>query len=177
MPHYPFDNDRQSVISASMAQVEDIWWLHKASLEIAQATVSAYFVWDPEEQPGHKDQPLAFVIVRLTEAFREQHKTQWARLPKEGLVELQRIRNALAWYQVRSTGFCLHSVGRNSDIKTGMRFARTWNLLGRRMPSFEEFWMVVQSVPRLPRHPRPPESYMVVNAGDRGQLLPQDGEQ
>jgi hypothetical protein len=75
-----------------MAQVEDIWWSHKASVEIAAAKVSAYFVWDPEDQPGNKDQPLAYVVVRLTEVFREQHKTQWARLTKEGFVEL-RIRN------------------------------------------------------------------------------------
>jgi hypothetical protein len=71
-----------------MAQIEDIFWTHKVSAEISLATIPAYFVRDTEEIDPTKSMVVFFAIVRLTEAFREQHQRQWSRLTKDELVDV-----------------------------------------------------------------------------------------
>lgn len=87
-PYYTFDDDQQNVCSNAMSQVMDIFWTHKTSCEILEAKVPAYFVPSSEEESANPNGSLVFAVIHLTEAFREQHKSQWARLTKDGLVDL-----------------------------------------------------------------------------------------
>lgn len=89
-PVYTFDDDMQSVCSTAMAHVQDIYWLCKASENIRETEVPAYFVrkYDDDAPGSDPNFTVYFAIVRLTETFREQHKSQWGRLTKDGLVRI-----------------------------------------------------------------------------------------
>ncbi|KAK3386396.1 P-loop containing nucleoside triphosphate hydrolase protein, partial [Sordaria brevicollis] len=82
-PLYRFDDDEQSVCCDSLAQVMDIWYLHKAASEIKQTKVHAYFV-----STGSEATSSSYAIIRLTETFRELYKSQWRRLTKDGRVSI-----------------------------------------------------------------------------------------
>lgn len=89
-PVYTFDDDMQSVCSTAMAHVQDIYWLCKASENIRETEVPAYFVrkYDDDAPGSDPNFTVYFAIVRLMETFREQHKSQWGRLTKDGLVRI-----------------------------------------------------------------------------------------
>ncbi|KAB5549643.1 P-loop containing nucleoside triphosphate hydrolase protein [Coniochaeta sp. 2T2.1] len=89
-PAFRFDDDQQMTVSSAMASIQDIFWLHKASSEILEAVHPAYFVTESEdENPPNHLKPATFAIIRLSEAFRDQFKDQWARLTKDNLVGIQ----------------------------------------------------------------------------------------
>lgn len=88
-PYYTFDDDQQSVCSNAMSQVEDIFWTNKASSEILEAEVPAYFVPGSDGPSTDPRRHIFYAVIRLTNVFREQFKSQWARLTKDEVVELQ----------------------------------------------------------------------------------------
>jgi hypothetical protein len=55
----------------------DVYWLYKASREVYKIEVPAYFVRQYDEEPAGSDpnSTMYFAIIRLTETFRDQHKT------------------------------------------------------------------------------------------------------
>ena len=90
-PIFAFEDDSQAVCNASMAQIQDAYWIHKAAANIRDTHVHAYFVRAYEDEPAHTppNSTTYFAVVRLTESFRLQHATHWSRLTDEDFLGLQ----------------------------------------------------------------------------------------
>ncbi|KAJ4855659.1 hypothetical protein T069G_09027 [Trichoderma breve] len=81
-----FDNDNEHVAALTQSQVQDIMWVHKAALEIAEIPLRAYFV--PARDGPVYECKLFYAIVPLGRAFLEKYKEAWRRLTKDPLLTL-----------------------------------------------------------------------------------------
>jgi hypothetical protein len=75
-PYYTFDTDEEGVTSNALSQVMDIFYAHKAAVEIAEAPVEAYFMRHDDDAPesggeSHDEDgdKTYFAIIRLSETF------------------------------------------------------------------------------------------------------------
>ncbi|KAL6825431.1 hypothetical protein J3E69DRAFT_366032 [Trichoderma sp. SZMC 28015] len=85
-PAVTFDNDNEHVAALTQSQVQDIMWVHKAALEIADIPLRAYFV--PARDGPVEECKLFYAIVPLGKAFLEKYEEAWRRLTKDLLLTL-----------------------------------------------------------------------------------------
>ncbi|EHK26788.1 uncharacterized protein TRIVIDRAFT_217403 [Trichoderma virens Gv29-8] len=81
-----FDNDNEHLAALSQSQVQDIMWVYKTALEIAETPLRAYFI--PTHDGKVEDCKFFYVIVPLGKAFLEKYEETWRRLTKGGLLKL-----------------------------------------------------------------------------------------
>ncbi|KAL6798041.1 hypothetical protein J3E68DRAFT_449061 [Trichoderma sp. SZMC 28012] len=85
-PAVTFDNNNEHVAALTQSQVQDIMWVHKAALEIAEIPLWAYFV--PARDGPVDECKLFYAIVPLGEAFLEKYEKVWRHLTKDPLLNL-----------------------------------------------------------------------------------------
>lgn len=85
-PAVTFDNDNEHVAALTQSRVQDIMWVHKAVLEIAEIPLQVYFV--PARDGPVDECKLFYAIVPLGKAFLEKYEEAWGRLTKDPLLTL-----------------------------------------------------------------------------------------
>ncbi|KAF3070219.1 hypothetical protein CFAM422_006697 [Trichoderma lentiforme] len=81
-----FDNDNEHIAALTQCQVQDIIWVHKAALEIAEIPLQAYFV--PARDSPVEECNFFYAIFPPGKVFLEKYEEAWRRLTKDQLLTL-----------------------------------------------------------------------------------------
>lgn len=74
LPVWSYDSSNAHLAVLTQSQVQDVMWLDKAAAEIRSTKFSAYFVQQARNSNSY------YVILPITEEFRERHDAAWRRL-------------------------------------------------------------------------------------------------
>ncbi|TFB02785.1 Regulator of nonsense transcripts 1 [Trichoderma ghanense] len=86
-PAMSFDDDNEHMAALTQSQVQDIMWVHKAALEIAEIPLRGYFV--PAKDGPIEECNFFYAIVPLDKAFLDKYEDAWRRLTKHPLLNLK----------------------------------------------------------------------------------------
>lgn len=85
-PYWSFDNDNELLAALTQSQVQDVYWVYKASQQIAAIKFRAYFI-NPLNCLD-SDCRLFHAIVPLEKEFLLQYEDAWRVLTKSGFLTL-----------------------------------------------------------------------------------------
>lgn len=76
LPARTYSDDNAHLAAMSQSQVQDIWWLNEAAVDISRQKLPAYFV-KPDQSDGDE---AYFVIIPLPPDFRKRYNSAWRQL-------------------------------------------------------------------------------------------------
>lgn len=86
-PAISFDDDNEHMAALTQSQVQDVMWVHKTALEIADIPLQGYFV--PAREGPVAECDSFYAIVPLSKAFLDKYEDAWRRLIKNPLLTLE----------------------------------------------------------------------------------------
>lgn len=90
MAGWSYDDDNSHIAAVTQSQVQDVFWLHEASVAIKEHLPPAYFVKKPS---AFGQTRRYYAIIRLTFDFKGRYDAAWRRLVSGNSLKLSLLHD------------------------------------------------------------------------------------